>query len=352
MSNRLNLLKKEYQELQKKLTDPAIISQVSELQKITQKIKELETLISLYEDLSKTEKEIKATSSVLKDPEMEKLAQEELQKLNKKKESLEKKIKIAELPPDPEDKKNIIMEIRAGAGGEEAALFAADLFRMYSRYAEKKNWKVEIMNSNRTGLGGFKEIILGISGKNVYQKLKYESGVHRVQRIPETESSGRLHTSTATVAVLPEAEEIEIKIDPADLKIETFRSSAPGGQHANVTDSAVRITHLPTGLVASCQDEKSQFKNKEKALKILRSRILAQKQEEERKKRGEARRIQIGTGERSEKIRTYNFPQNRITDHRIGYSAYDLESIMDGHLDRLLGQLIKADQEKKLALLK
>jgi peptide chain release factor 1 len=275
-----------------------------------------------------------------------------LEKLNQEKERLEQELEVALLPKDPDDQKNVIMEIRAGAGGDEAALFAADLFRMYSRFAEKNNWRVDIMNSNRLGIGGFKEIIFDVSGKDVYSKLKYESGVHRVQRVPETESSGRIHTSTATVAVLPEAEDVELEINPKDLRIDVFRSSGPGGQSVNTTDSAVRITHIPSGLVVSCQDEKSQLKNKEKALKILRSRLLAQKEEQERKKEGETRKIQIGTGDRSEKIRTYNFPQNRVTDHRITYSAHNIESVMNGNLDQFIEKLKEADQKKKLASLK
>lgn len=351
MINKLESIKKEYQELEKKLTSPSLVSDGQKLQEISKRRNELEPIIKLYEKLLKTKVDIKEAEKMKDNPEMKDFAEEELDKLNKQEQALTKELEIALIPSDPSDKKNIIMEIRAGAGGDEAALFAADLFRIYSHFSEKNKWKIDIMNSNKLGIGGFKEIIFGISGENVYKKLKYESGVHRVQRVPETESSGRIHTSTATVAVLPEAEEIELEIDPNDLRIDVFRSSGPGGQSVNTTDSAVRITHKSTGLVVSCQDEKSQLKNKEKALKILRSRLLAQKQEEEIKKLGDARKIQIGTGDRSEKIRTYNFPQNRVTDHRIGYSSHNIESVLEGNLNEFITKLEEADQTKKLSRL-
>jgi len=252
------------------------------------------------------------------------------------------------IPKDPNDEKNVILEIRAGTGGDEAALFAGDLFRMYSRYAEKMNWKVSVMSSNVTGIEGIKEMIAKIEGENVYKYLKYESGVHRVQRVPETESQGRIHTSAATVAVMPEAEEVDIEIAPNDIRIDVYRSSGPGGQSVNTTDSAVRITHIPTGMVVSCQDEKSQLKNKDKAMSILRSRLLAQKQEEEAKKRSDLRKSQIGSGDRSEKIRTYNYPQDRVTDHRINFTTHNLPEIMNGKLDDIILALQKASQEKAL----
>jgi len=348
MLKKINQIKNEYLSLEKKLANPNLISNPEELKKISQKYNDLKPIIELGQKLENIEKKIEETKVLLNNKELKELAQEDLKKLEKEKEKIEKELKFSLLPPDPNDNKNIIMEIRAGTGGEEAALFAADLFKMYTRYAEKNNWQLEVFNSNRSEVGGYKEIIFGLAGKDVYRKLKYESGVHRVQRIPQTESSGRIHTSAATVAVLPEAEEIELEINPNDLRIDVFRSSGPGGQSVNTTDSAVRITHLPSGLVITCQDEKSQFKNKEKALKILRSRLLAQKEEEERKKRGLERRIQIGTGDRSEKIRTYNYPQNRVTDHRINYSSYNLESIMEGNLEEFIEKLREADQIKRL----
>jgi peptide chain release factor 1 len=352
MIEKLESVKKEYKDLGKKLSDPSIISDTQKLQEIAKRRNALETTVKLYEKYTKIESDIMEAKKMIVQKDMKNFAQTELEKLRKEKKELEKELEIALLPKDPDDSKDVIMEIRAGAGGNEAALFAADLFRMYSRYAEKKSWKIDIMNSSRLGIGGFKEIIFSISGNNVYKKLKYESGVHRVQRVPETESSGRIHTSTATVAVLPEAEEVEIDISTKDLRIDVFRSSGPGGQSVNTTDSAVRITHIPTGIVVSCQDEKSQLKNKEKALKILRSRLKAQKEEEEIKKRGETRMIQIGTGDRSEKIRTYNFPQNRVTDHRISFSSHDIESIMQGNLDEFIKKLRQADQSKKMESLK
>ena len=273
---------------------------------------------------------------------------EEIDTLQEAQERLEEELQVLLLPQDPNDEKNVIVEIRSGTGGEEAALFAAVLFRMYSRYAEEKRWKVDVLSSNATELGGFKEVIFMIEGQGAYSRLKFESGVHRVQRIPATEAGGRIHTSTATVAVLPEAEDVEVQIEPGDLKIDVYRSSGPGGQSVNTTDSAVRITHLPTGLVVACQDEKSQHKNKEKALKILRARLFEQMQEEALAEQAAVRRSQVGTGERSERIRTYNFPQGRVTDHRIGLTLYKIDLIVDGELDEIIDALITADQVEKL----
>jgi peptide chain release factor 1 len=353
MLEKLGEIKKEYNHIGQKLTQPEIISNQKEYQKLAKKHIELGKVIKKQEKLQKIEKNLKESKEIIlkeKDQELVRLAEIEMEKLEKEKEKLEKELEIDLLPTDPNDEKDVIMEIRAGPGGEEAALFTSDLFRMYSRYAQGKEWNVEVLNSSRSEKGGFKEIIFEVKGKSPYCKLKYESGVHRVQRIPITESGGRIHTSCATVAVLPKAENVDIEINPQDLRTDTFRSSGPGGQHANVTDSAVRITHLPSGITASCQDEKSQLKNKNKALSILRSRILAKEQEEQRKARGEERRTQIGTGDRSEKIRTYNFPQDRITDHRIKLSVHNIESILAGNLDKIIEKLIEEDQTKRLAL--
>jgi peptide chain release factor 1 len=282
------------------------------------------------------------------DSEMAELARDEMGNLQARHDSLIQEIKVALIPRDPADDKDVIVEIRAGAGGEEAGLFAADLFRMYSRYAGAKGWTTEIMSSNETGIGGFKEIIFEVKGKSVYRRLKFESGVHRVQRVPLTESSGRIHTSTATVAVLPEAEEVDVYVDPSDLRIDTFRASGAGGQHVNKTDSAVRITHLPTGMVVSCQDERSQLKNRTRAMAVLRARLLDIEQQRQMQEVTDARRSQVGTGDRSEKIRTYNFPQSRVSDHRIGLNLHNLESVLEGELDQLIDAVATADQAKRL----
>lgn len=282
------------------------------------------------------------------DEDLRSLAETELEDIQEKLEKVEFELKALLLPKDPNDEKNIIMEIRAGTGGEEAALFAADLFRMYLGYAQKKGWKVEIVSSNPTGLGGFKEIIFIVEGKGAYSRLKFESGVHRVQRVPITESSGRIHTSTATVAVLPEMEEIEVEIDPKDLRIETFRSGGAGGQHVNKTESGVRITHIPSGIVVQCQDERSQHQNREKAMKVLRARLYEYYQREKENEIASQRRQQVGTGERSEKIRTYNFPQRRVTDHRINYSSFQLEEVLSGELDEFIDRLILAEKEEQI----
>ena len=352
IKNQLKKLEKEYKNIANRLSEPKVISDTQKLKKLAKRQAELEEIIQKIKKHKEIEEKLKQAESILKEEEEElrELAQEEIKKLITEKNSLEKEIKVALLPRDPNDPKNAILEIRAGVGGDEAELFAADLYRMYCRYAEKKGLRVEVLQSSRTPLGGFKEIIFSVSGEGAYGIFKYESGVHRVQRIPITEKGGRIHTSTATCAVLPEAEEVDIKINPHDLKIDVFRSSGPGGQSVNTTDSAVRITHMPSGLTVLCQDERSQIKNRQRALKILKSKLLLQKQEEQIKKRGEARRIQIGTGERSEKIRTYNFPQNRITDHRIKFSVKNLEDVLDGELDVLINKLQEEDQKKKLEL--
>lgn len=325
-------------QLEAALANPELARDPGKFKEIAQKHSELARLAAVWRQLKKLEAEFKEAEDMLFDeqPEMRELAREESRRLAAELEAAERELNFLLMPRDPDDDKNILLEIRAGAGGNEAALFAADLFRMYARYAEKQRWKVEILSSNPTGEGGFKEIILLIEGRQVYSHLKYESGVHRVQRVPDTETQGRVHTSTVTVAVLPEAEEVELDIRPEEIKVDVYRSSGPGGQSVNTTDSAVRVTHLPSGMVVTCQDEKSQHKNKEKALQVLRARLLDRKNLEQRDKMSEDRRRQVGTGERSERIRTYNYPQGRVTDHRLGLTLYRLTDIMDGSLTELV----------------
>ncbi len=340
--NKLESKLKRYEELQKLISDPQVIKDNKRYRELAQEYSSLGEVVEEYGKYRKIEEEIEDTKGLIEettDAEMRELAKEELKELEKTKEEILDRLKFLLIPKDPLDLKNIIMEIRAGTGGEEAALFVADLFRMYSRYAESKRWKIEIMSSNETGIGGFKEIIFSISGKSVYENLRYESGVHRVQRVPVTESGGRIHTSAVTVAVLPEAEETEIELNPEDLRIDVYRSSGPGGQSVNTTDSAVRITHLPTGMVVTCQDEKSQHKNKAKALRVLRARLYEMEEKKKHEERSQERRSQIGSGDRSERIRTYNFPQNRVTDHRINLTLYKLEEILQGELDEIIEAL-------------
>lgn len=344
---KITQLQDQLAELEKELSDPAVYSSPRSAVLVTQQ-RELAAKLALFTELKKTATDLEEAKSMLSDPEMKALAEETVADLTPKLVSLEAEAKVALLPTDPNERKNAIVEIRAGAGGDESSLFAAELLRMYSRYAETHGLKVELLSESAGTSGGYKEVIVTISGPNAYGLLKYESGVHRVQRIPATESAGRIHTSTVTVAVLPEAIETDIEINPNDLRIDVFRSGGNGGQSVNTTDSAVRITHLPTGIVATCQDEKSQLKNKLKAMGVLRSRLLDMREQEEAQKLGDARRSQIGTGDRSEKIRTYNFPQDRITDHRIGYTTHGIAKVMDGDLDSIFTALRDAAVQKAL----
>ncbi|MDK2932038.1 MAG: peptide chain release factor 1 [Bacillota bacterium] len=351
MLDRLDALEQRYEDLETMLADPEVVADQERFQRSAKAHASLEEIVTKYRQYKKTRAEISEAREMLKsgvEPELEDFLQSELDRLKGEEARLERELKILLFPKDPNDEKDVIMEIRAGTGGEEAALFAADLFRMYARYAEQQGWQIEIMSSNPTDLGGFKEVIFAVQGRGAYSKLKYESGVHRVQRVPTTEAGGRIHTSTATVAVLPEAEEVEVEIRPEDLRIDVYRSTGHGGQSVNTTDSAVRITHLPTGMVVTCQDEKSQLKNKEKALRVLRARLLDKLQQEQKAEVDEARRMQVGTGERSERIRTYNFPQNRVTDHRINLTLYKLGQVLEGDLDEIITGLITVDQSERL----
>lgn len=351
MFENLAVFEKRYDELNQKLYEPAVACDPEQSRKIMKEIHSIEAIVEKYKEYRETEEAEADAKQILNeesDKELRRMAEEEIAAARADRERIAEELKVLLLPRDPNDEKNVIVEIRGGAGGEEAALFSGVLFRMYSMYAQARGWKTEILNANETELGGFKEISFMISGDGAYSRLKYESGVHRVQRVPETEQQGRIHTSTATVAVLPEVEEVEFELDPNDLKIDTFRSSGAGGQHINKTSSAIRVTHLPTGMVVECQDERSQFKNKDRALKILRSRLYEIKQKEQDDKVAAERRSQVGTGDRSERIRTYNYPQGRVTDHRIGLTLYRLDSILNGDLDEILDALIAADRAAKL----
>ncbi|NLM62274.1 MAG: peptide chain release factor 1 [Clostridiales bacterium] len=351
MFDKLAEIEKRYIELEQLLNDPDIYRDPQHAAKLSKEQKELTPLIETWRKYRKAEETYHEALSMLEgtlEPEFRELVTEELNSSKEEMDSLREEIKLLLLPADKDDDKNVIVEIRAGAGGEEAALFAASLYRMYTMYSDTRRWKTEVMNINETELGGIKEISFLIEGAGAYSRLKFESGVHRVQRVPDTESSGRIHTSTVTVAVLPEVEEVEVEINPADLQIDTFRSGGAGGQHVNKTESAIRITHLPTGIVVECQDERSQHKNRERALKILRSKLYEKQMEEQNAKIAAERRSQVGTGDRSERIRTYNFPQGRVTDHRINLSLYKIEAIMNGELDELIDALITADRAEKL----
>jgi len=347
----VNKARERYEELTRLLSDEKVVTDRKLVLKYAKERSGLEDLVAASEDLRRTEQGIKEAEEILDssgDQELVELAKTELEALSERKETLEQDLKAMLLPKDPSDEKNTIVEIRAGAGGEEAALFASDLYRMYSKYAERQGWRVDTLGSSPTGVGGFKEVIFLVEGKGVYSKLKYESGVHRVQRVPVTESSGRIHTSAVTVAILPEADEVDVDISPEELRVDVFRSSGPGGQSVNTTDSAVRVTHIPTGIVVQCQDEKSQHKNRAKALKVLRSRLMDKVRQEQDAERANNRRQQVGTGDRSEKIRTYNFPQTRVTDHRIGLTLHKLDQVLDGDLDEIVESLATHDNELRL----
>jgi len=350
MFSKLEGVEERFLEIEKILSDPAIVSDREAYQKYAREHSDLNEVVGVFRKYKQTVQDINDSTELLEDnePEIKELAKSEIETLSAKKENLKEELKVLLTPRDPYDDKNVIVEIRAGTGGEEAALFASDLFRMYGRYAENRNWKIEILNQHVTGVGGLKEIIVMIHGKGAYSRFKFESGTHRVQRVPTTETQGRIHTSAVTVAVLPEADEVELHVDPSEVKVDVYRSTGPGGQSVNTTDSAVRLTHLPTGMVVTCQDEKSQLKNKNKAMKVLRARLLDNIIAEQNEKRSEERKSQIGSGDRSGRIRTYNFPQGRVTDHRIGLTLYKLEDILQGDIDGIIDELITYYQTQAL----
>lgn len=348
MFQKLEDVEKKYIDLTEKISDPEVISRQNEWKVMMKEHSELEPIVEKYREYKKVEKNLEEAKEMMNDPELKELAETEMLEAKEKLPKIEEELKILLIPKDPDDDKNVICEIRGGAGGDEAALFAGTLYRMYSMYAERKHWKLEVLNENETELGGYKEISFMISGRGAYSRLKFESGVHRVQRVPDTEASGRIHTSTATVAVLPEVEDVDIELNPADIKMEVFRSSGAGGQHVNKTSSAVRLIHIPTGMVAECQTERSQVQNREYAMRMLRSRLYEKEKQERDAKLANERKIQVGSGDRSEKIRTYNYPQGRITDHRIGMSIYQIEDFLNGNLDEMIDNLIAADRAEKL----
>lgn len=351
MFDKLEVAENRYDEINLKLSDPSVISNQEEYRKLMKEYSELEDVVMKFREYKKVKQEIEDAKELLEDKldkDFREMVEAELEDAKEKLEQIQKELKIMLIPKDPNDERSVIVEIRGGAGGEEAALFAAQLFRMYSMYADSKRWKLEILDSNPTEIGGFKEIVFSIEAKGAFSRFKYESGVHRVQRVPETEASGRIHTSTVTVAVLAEVEDVEVDINPADLEIDTYRASGAGGQHINKTESAIRITHKPTGIVVTCQDQRSQHKNKDKAMKILRSKLYEMAQEQQSSEVAQARKSQVGTGDRSERIRTYNFPQGRVTDHRIGLTLYKLESILNGDIDEIIDALTTSEQTEKL----
>ena len=351
MFNKLDFILEKYEELSKKVSDPDVIAKQKEWQKLMKEMSDLEPIVKEYTAYKKAKEELEEAKEILDmedDEELREMAREELKANEAAIEEYTENLKILLLPKDPNDDKNVILEIRAGTGGDEAALFGSDLLRMYLRYAERMRWKTELIESNETEIGGVKEVVMLVKGKGAYSRLKYESGVHRVQRVPETESGGRVHTSAASVAVMPEVDDVEVNLDPNDVRVDVYRASGNGGQCVNTTDSAVRLTHMPTGLVVTCQDEKSQIKNKEKAFKVLKSRLFDLMQQEQNDKIAAERKSQIGSGDRSERIRTYNFPQSRITDHRINLTLYKLDSFLDGDLDEVIDALITEDQAEKM----
>jgi peptide chain release factor 1 len=352
MFDKLDFMVSKYEELSLKAADPGFMAEQNLWRRCVKEMSDMEPIVEKYKDYKKTKEELAGAKELLfdseEDEDLRELAKTELTKLEERLEIYGEELRVLLLPKDPNDDKNVIMEIRAGTGGEEAALFGGDLLRMYMRYGERRNWKSEIIDMNETGIGGMKEAVVLIKGKGAYSRLKYESGVHRVQRVPETESSGRIHTSAATVAVLPEVDDIEVDISPNDVRVDVYRSSGNGGQSVNTTDSAVRLTHEPTGIVVTCQDEKSQLKNKEKAFKVLRAKLYDVKIQEQNKQISEKRKSQVGSGDRSERIRTYNFPQGRVSDHRVGLTLYRLESFLDGDIDEIVDALITSDQAEKM----
>ena len=348
MFQKLDAVEKRYEELTQKISDPEVIANQNEWRNLMKEHAEIEPIVEKYREYKKTKQTVEDAKEMMEDPELKELAEAEMLEAKEKLPGLEEEIKTLLLPKDKDDDKNVICEIRGGAGGDEAALFAGTLFRMYSMYAERKHWKLEVLNENETELGGYKEISFMITGKGAYSRLKFESGVHRVQRVPDTEASGRIHTSTATVAVLPVVEDVEIDINPADIRMEVFRSSGAGGQHINKTSSAVRLIHEPTGIVVECQTERSQFQNKDNAMKMLKTKLYDIEKQKQDSEISNARKSQVGSGDRSEKIRTYNYPQGRITDHRIGFSIYQMEDFLNGNLDEMIDNLITADRAEKL----
>lgn len=348
MFQKLDAVEKRYIELTEKISDPEVIANQSEWRNLMKEHAEIEPIVEKYREYKKVKQNMEEAKEMMNEPDLKELAETEMLEAKEKLPGLEEEIKFLLLPKDKDDDKNVICEIRGGAGGEEAALFAGTLFRMYSMYAERKHWKLEVLNENETELGGYKEISFMITGKGAYSRLKFESGVHRVQRVPDTEASGRIHTSTATVAVLPVVEDVEIDINPSDIKMEVFRSSGAGGQHINKTSSAVRLIHEPTGIVVECQTERSQFQNKDNAMKMLKTKLYDMEKQKQDSEISNARKSQVGSGDRSEKIRTYNYPQGRITDHRIGFSIYQMEDFLNGNLDEMIDNLITADRAEKL----